>query len=310
MRTILMTIGLPGCGKTIYACKLLAREPGRWKRINRDDLRQMNDNHLFQEGQQEREAFITREVEALVWEALRSEFDVILDNTHLSSSSRKGIHQLAERCGNVQIQERVLAVPLEQILWQNEQRSGERRVPPEVICQKAAQYGLGCDGTFRNIQDRDTYYPPVQDTAPLIQDSLLPAAVICDLDGTLSLIGKRNPYDASTCEMDEVNQPVAILLGAMAAQGTQVLFVSGRQEKDREPTLRFLRTKIPGVCWQQLWMRATGDQRKDAMVKQEIFDQYIRDQYYVHFVVDDRPQVVRMWRGLGLTVLQVNDREF
>jgi hypothetical protein len=57
-------------------------------------------------------------------------------------------------------------------------------------------------------------------------------------------------------------------------------------------------------------MREYGDQRKDSIVKAEIFDQEIRGRYHVVAVFDDRDQVVRMWRSLGLTVFQVAEGNF
>lgn len=57
-------------------------------------------------------------------------------------------------------------------------------------------------------------------------------------------------------------------------------------------------------------MRPAGDSRKDAIVKREIFDQEIRDRWRVIGVFDDRQQVVRMWRALGLTVFQVAEGDF
>ena len=57
-------------------------------------------------------------------------------------------------------------------------------------------------------------------------------------------------------------------------------------------------------------MRAEGDNRKDAIVKMELFNKYIRHHYNVRRVYDDRQQVVDMWRSLGLTVLQVAPGQF
>ena len=65
-----------------------------------------------------------------------------------------------------------------------------------------------------------------------------------------------------------------------------------------------------GVPYDGLHMRVTGDQRKDSVVKAEIFDREIRDRYHVVGVFDDRAQVVRMWRSLGLTVFQVAEGDF
>jgi hypothetical protein len=59
-----------------------------------------------------------------------------------------------------------------------------------------------------------------------------------------------------------------------------------------------------------LYMRPEGDMRKDAIVKLEIFDNEIRDNYDVQFALDDRNQVVEAYRSIGLTVLQVTDGEF
>lgn len=40
----------------------------------------------------------------------------------------------------------------------------------------------------------------------------LPKAILCDLDGTLALLQKRNPYDASVAENDLVNYPISNIL--------------------------------------------------------------------------------------------------
>jgi hypothetical protein len=57
-------------------------------------------------------------------------------------------------------------------------------------------------------------------------------------------------------------------------------------------------------------MRKEGDVRKDAIVKGEIYEKNINGKYNVLFVLDDRNQMVEMWRGLGLTCLQVADGDF
>ena len=58
-------------------------------------------------------------------------------------------------------------------------------------------------------------------------------------------------------------------------------------------------------------MRPQNDNRKDALIKRELFEQHILGQYYVELVVDDRQQVVDMWRRtLGLTCVQVDYGDF
>jgi len=44
MLTVTILKGLPGSGKTTWAKEQIAKSPGNYKRINKDDLREMLDN--------------------------------------------------------------------------------------------------------------------------------------------------------------------------------------------------------------------------------------------------------------------------
>ena len=57
-------------------------------------------------------------------------------------------------------------------------------------------------------------------------------------------------------------------------------------------------------------MRKEKDYRQDAIIKQEIYENEIEGKYNIHFVLDDRDQVVAMWRKKGLTCLQVDYGDF
>jgi hypothetical protein len=57
-------------------------------------------------------------------------------------------------------------------------------------------------------------------------------------------------------------------------------------------------------------MRKTGDNRKDNIVKREIYENNILPKYYVEFVLDDRQQVVDTLRDMGLQVWQVARGDF
>ncbi len=133
-------------------------------------------------------------------------------------------------------------------------------------------------------------------------------AILCDLDGTLALLVRRGPYDTAKCELDELNEPVAHILATYHAAGFRIVLVSGRENRFRPHTERWLDRY--GVKYDELFMRRTKDYRKDAVIKREIYDNQIRDRYDILFVLDDRNQVVEMWRELGLTCLQVADGDF
>jgi hypothetical protein len=151
-------------------------------------------------------------------------------------------------------------------------------------------------------------------------DPNLLTTIDCDLDGTTSLLNGRSPYDASSCDRDPPNRPVVECIKGMYAylvsiapaakkKDVKILFTSGREEKYREPTERFLAEHLPGIPY-ELHMRKTGDQRKDSIIKREMFDNEIRGKWNILFVLDDRNQVVDNWREMGLHCFQVAPGNF
>ena len=58
------------------------------------------------------------------------------------------------------------------------------------------------------------------------------------------------------------------------------------------------RLRNNGVLFDELYMRKTDDVRRDSIIKEELYNEHIKDKYNVNMVFDDRPQVIRMWRGL------------
>jgi len=58
-------------------------------------------------------------------------------------------------------------------------------------------------------------------------------------------------------------------------------------------------------------MRKEDDMRKDAIIKRELFDNFIEGKYQIEFVLDDRNQVVDLWRNeLKLSCFQVYYGDF
>jgi hypothetical protein len=130
--------------------------------------------------------------------------------------------------------------------------------------------------------------------------------VIFDLDGTFAFLGDRSPYDGSRSEGDEINAAVYFVYEAIRAgkPETAVLLVSGREERWRPETERWLARHE--ITYDALYLRPTGDRRKDTVVKRETFERHIAGQFTVLVVFEDRDQVVRMWRDdLRLPCFQV-----
>ncbi|MEU6721666.1 hypothetical protein ABZ897_60395 [Nonomuraea sp. NPDC046802] len=85
--------------------------------------------------------------------------------------------------------------------------------------------------------------------------------------------------------------------------------MSGRSEDCLDATIAWLGEHL-AVPFVGPFMRATGDTRADWMIKANLFDEHVRNRFRVEFVLDERTQVVDMWRRLGLTVFQVDRGDF
>lgn len=138
-------------------------------------------------------------------------------------------------------------------------------------------------------------------------------AVIVDLDGTLCNIEHRrhhlenNDWETffSLMHEDTVNDWCADLIWAVHEElGAKILFVTGRSEKHRNTTKKWIKKHVDIYPRFELHMRRDDDFRKDALVKREIYETKIKDRFNVSFVIDDRQQVVDEWRALGLVCLQ------
>lgn len=135
-------------------------------------------------------------------------------------------------------------------------------------------------------------------------------AILVDVDGTVALLD-RNPYDESCVSSDRPSEPVITVVRAMRRAGYIPVFMSGRTEGCRAETEAWLKQHVFGHEGDvELHMRKVGDTRPDHVVKLELFNAHIRDRYDVRLVLDDRDQVVALWRSLGLICLQVAPGNF
>lgn len=288
--------GLPASGKSTYAKKLVKENPGVYKRINRDEMREMLDGYHFSKSN---EKFVKKLRDWLITEALRDGKHAIVDDTNLSEKNINRITDLAnnyrKQTGEqVKVEVKEITIDVEEAIARDAKR--ERPVGRRQIEKMHRQF-YAKDGK----KGRGPYY--------MEQDKALPKAILCDIDGTLAIIEGRSPFDASLCEQDALNEPIANIVKAEYAAGTTVFLFTGRMDSHQTQTENWL--KKHEIPYHKLVMRKYEDVRKDSIVKTEFFDTHIRDQYFVKYVLDDRNQVVDMWRlDIGLPCLQVNYGDF
>ncbi len=296
-RLVYLLIGAPGSGKSTFARELIKNEPNRYVRVNKDDLRNMAHDGVFS---YENEEYIRKAEESLIKTALRDGYDMVWDNTHCNSSTRKKAHNLLEGIGDIKVVEKVFATSLDECLRRNALREGRANVPVEIVKKMF--------NAAKGLVDREVVYPPHnQQFVKYVGNPELPKAIICDLDGSLATIGDRSPYDASECDVkDTLNEHVAECVRLFYASGHKIVYCSGRMNKDRTPTIRFIEHHLPGVEF-ELFMRDDNDTRKDDIIKGELFEKHIRPRFNVRSVFDDRLQVCRLWHLLGLPLFRIGD---
>ncbi len=276
--TVWITKGLPGCGKTTWA-KLVQGQYFDTVVVCKDDLRAMLNDGRWSKSN---EKMVLKIRDDIIVSAVAAGRAVIVADTNLAPKHEEHIRELVGDSADIEIKD-FTAVPLEECIKRDLLRPNS--VGERVIKRMYTQY------IKPNLEPRTV-------------DPELPYAIICDLDGTLALLNGRNPYDASTCEQDLPNKPVAMML--RNALGIHKLIItSGRNDKYRPETERWI--SFMGFYPDKVLMRKDGDMRQDAIVKEEMYHNEIEGLYNVTAVFDDRQQVVDMWRSLGLTCLQVNE---
>ena len=300
---LLILVGAPGSGKSTFA-RYFLRTEDNWLRVNRDDFRLMQfGDTLMSPFYEER---ITKMVEASVITLLKNHTNVIIDATNSSLRTLEDMVRTYTEYADISF--KVFDLSVEELVKRCDKRYEQtgKFIPKSAIEKHVTQLQYTKEKFDfkpipRTVKEATLTYT--------VQDSTLPKAVICDLDGTLSLLNGRDPYDASSADEDLLNVPVARVLQMAKAQGYKVILLSGREQLYKEPTERFLSKHQ--IAYDLLLMRTTNDYRKDNIIKKELFQQEIAGKYFIEFLLDDRNQVVDMWRkDLQLPCFQVNYGDF
>ena len=155
-------------------------------------------------------------------------------------------------------------------------------------------------------------------------------SIIVDIDGTLALMnGVRTPHEYNKVHLDKPNKPIIDLVhlfyNANKNKDFTIFIFTGRMNVYFDKPVKigdekFTNTKELSIYWlnkhlgQNIWnhieIRRDKDFRSDRIAKKEMYLK-ICDEYKVEYVIDDRQQVIDMWRDdLGLTTLQVAKGDF
>jgi predicted kinase len=279
MVKILMLKGLPASSKTTYAKELVDQG---WARVNKDNIREMVNNSKWSK-ENEQQVLILRD--NLIRQYVSAGYNVVVDDTNFGKHEAH-IHAIAEELG-ADFEVKFFDIPVSECIRRDALR--EKPVGKKVIHQMFLQY-------LYNPEKFKEWTPEKQ------------KAIIVDIDGTLAHFNGRTPFDYTKVKDDICDVFVKDIILKYYKDGYDILVVSGREDSCKDDTRDWLMNNdIPAKV---LFMRKTDDHREDSVIKREIYENDIKDNWSVFLVLDDRTRVVEGWRSLGLKCLQCEPGDF
>lgn len=272
----IITVGVSASGKTTWAKEYAMKNKAIIS--NRDDLRFSLTGasgwgeYKFDKKMEELISYIQMET---VIKAFHMGKDVVIADTNLNPTIRDKWAMTCENLG-YEVEIKPFPITLEEAWKRDTLRANG--VGRDVIYKQWQQWNV--------FIGRKTYSP----------DESLPKAVIFDIDGTLAHMNGRGPFDWDKVDTDTVDPILKRIFQSWASD--ELIVISGREDFCAVKTLKWLYDN--GMPPDALFMRKGGDNRKDTIIKEEIFWEHIAPNYNVLAVFDDRPSVVRMWHDIKI----------
>ena len=290
MSKILVLCGLPAAGKTSYAREFIKGKTD-WVIVNRDSIREWRGDYWVPS----QEDYISDLEEFSIRAAIKRNYNVIIDATNLNPKTQEKWRNIAtETKSSIEFKE--FYVPFKEALKRDKNR--ERSVGEKVLKNFYLKYYP------------DKYAEEISDKRYILeQDKSLPKCVIVDCDGTIAIHQGRDPYDLSKVSEDKPNDPLVDLLRVLSGS-IDIIFFSGREGTKQccEDTAKWINDNV-GIPY-QLYMRKEKDYRPDEVIKEELYNEIIKNNYYCIAIFDDRNRVIKKWREIGLLACQVYEGDF
>lgn len=289
-----LLVGPPGSGKSTLARQL---ESDTCVRISQDD--QGKSGHKFRFNY-----------------ALENKLDIVVDRMNFSCMQRSSYLAPAKAAGY-----ETEIIVLHESLDTCFNRCSARQNHPTIKDNDSARSALNTFfSKYERVQDNEA-----DKVTRFWPDCYKPRVAIVDLDGTLCNIDHRLhhmkdvivddkvvqkkswPKFFADMDKDTPNEWCEYIISGLD-NGMEIIFCSGRPDNYRAATQEWL-TRY-GYEYNKLFMRNRNDSRKDSIAKEIILDFEILTRWTPFIAIDDRKQVVDMWRSRGIVCLQCAPGEF
>lgn len=297
-------VGISASGKSTYAHEKWLSDPNKYIIVNRDKIRELLFG--FNEGNMEQyysmnnisgfEKQVTRYEDTIINDALSASKTVIIDATNLN---RLYIERF--KYWNVPSEVLIFEGELDEAINRDSSRT---RVVGENLIRKQYDRFIAL---IKDLAKNPVDFEPLS----LVQNVDNEPCVIFDIDGTLAIMDKnlRSPYDWDKVGLDTVDVSTKYILDVVntSTLGCRVIICTGRDGVCIDETEQWL--KVNNIEYDEIYIRDQGDQRPDWVVKEEMWRKISEDNYILG-MFDDRQQVVRRARALGLKVFNVEYNNF
>ena len=295
-KEVILCIGIPASGKSTWSSEYVKKNPN-YIRVNRDDYRIMLKDQAVCKPNVEN--YITKCVNNDILTGLHAGFNVIVDQTNCKAKYIEELCDLVKHFAVVKY--RIFDISIDKAIERDKNR---KYIVGEAVIKRMHKNYVDLMDSF-DFTERKPVPIIIKER---VNTGKLPEAIICDLDTTLAFNnGKRSFYD-DNCITDELSEILKEHILFQKASGRAIIILSGRDMNALESTTMWLdHHKVP---YDHIYLRTVNDGRKDHIVKREIYETHIKDNFFVHVVYDDRKSVVDMWRKLGLKCFQVEPSDY
>ncbi|BAV80961.1 polynucleotide kinase [Vibrio phage RYC] len=284
----IITVGCSASGKSTFANRLAKLG---WTEINRDTIRFRGGEKNWLEYNWKQEGAVQRKWEKKLHNACSNSENIVVSDTNLDRSRAEELEQYLIGEG-YDVTFRLFEEDFAELLKRDSHRQG----------------GVGYEVLLKQYQRFMVEWKGVQ---PYVPNGSQQRAYIFDLDGTLFTNDTRNIYDETRVKEDSPIHRNMIIARSLINEGIKVIFLSGR--KGTEQCLKDSRESLVGYLGEgaydcPMFFREPEDNSKDSICKLKLFDKYVRNNYHVLTVFDDRQQVIEeCWNVIGIPVTNVGN---
>ena len=300
IKKLILTRGIPGSGKSTWAKAWVAEDPEHRIRLNWDDMRNMLGPYWVPSREPINKHMLWAGLNMAAYRTCP--YDVVIDNMNLNPKDWKYYEDwittynqslnAEETNTQYKLEFKDFFTPVEECIRRDSMRSNP-------IGEK----------TIKDIWRRYKHFIQTSEVEKYVnnlikEDESKPYCVVIDMDSTVCFNTQKRPwYGEGSTEAMLNDSPNDGIIKLIKSQQYPVIVCTGRNKAQKEVTEKWLHKH--GIIPEDYYMREDGDYRKGVEVKKELIKQ-ILDKYNIVAIFEDCEPIVKMFRDMGLTVLQPN----